>query len=552
MNKKLRKKIITAIAYTSICVLGASALFVCTAESLKEPIAALLDGQASLTTIFSQDDNGALSSKRTSKNVSLNKNAEKSSQAEEEVGYTEGLSYNYVEVEDENGRVIDKYYVLRSIGKSKSENIVIPEEVNHIPVREIHPFAFENNSKIKSVVIPETVEVIGKDAFKWCSSLESVSLPKKLGVRTDSMNNPLEGVIEDGAFSYCIALKSITIPSNVKKISDNTFYMCYALENVNLHNQITEIGREAFARCLSLSNIMIPSKVSMISDGAFYYCQGLENIELSTNITRIGKRAFAGCSSLTEVELPNTTTVVDKYAFAYCDGLKTVVIPEKISSIADNVFAACKSLTKFEVSKKNLSFEEIDGNLYTEDKKTLVQYAIGKTEKQFTVPAYVERIADAAFSLDDSLESVTFEDGVKYIDDNAFYGCENLASVTLSNTILQIGESAFRNCYALEMLVLPIPPAPEVLDIPSVEPSVEMDIYNYAFRWCHNLEKVYVKGDYKAWKLKVNLGLLTEMDNVDVYYYSAVEPTEEGNYWHYVEGVATDWAAETNEGTENA
>ncbi|MBE5739776.1 MAG: leucine-rich repeat domain-containing protein [Clostridiales bacterium] len=540
MNKKLRKKIITAIAYTSVCLLGASALFVCTAESLKEPITALLDGQASLTTIFSQEGNDLLSSKRTSKNVSQNKNAEKSSETEKEAGYTEGLNYNYVEVEDENGRVIDKYYVLRSIGKSESEDIVIPEEVNHIPVREIHPFAFMNNSKIKSVVIPKTVEVIGKDAFKWCANLESVSIPKTMGVRVDEKGKPLDGVIDEGAFSHCLALKSITIPTNVKKIHDNTFYMCYALEDVNLHNQIEEIGKEAFARCLNLPSIMIPSKVSMISDGAFYYCQGLKSIELSTHITRIGKRAFAGCSSLTEVELPNTTTVVDKYAFAYCDGLEKVVIPEKISSIADNVFAACTSLKNFEVSKKNLSFEEIDGNLYTEDKKTLVQYAIGKEEKEFTVPSYVECIADAAFGLDDSLESVTFENGVKYIGDNAFYGCENFANVTLCNTILQIGENAFRNCYALEMLVLPIPRAAEILEVP-VEPSVEMDIFNYAFRWCHNLEKVYVKGDYKAWKLKVNLGLLTKMEDVDVYYYSDVEPTEEGNYWHYVDGVATAW-----------
>jgi len=30
-------------------------------------------------------------------------------------------------------------------------------------------------------------------------------------------------------------------------------------------------------------------------------------------------------------------------------------------------------------------------------------------------------------------------------------------------------------------------------------------------------------------------------DNRPVYWYRETQPTEEGNYWHYVDGVATKW-----------
>jgi hypothetical protein len=35
-----------------------------------------------------------------------------------------------------------------------------------------------------------------------------------------------------------------------------------------------------------------------------------------------------------------------------------------------------------------------------------------------------------------------------------------------------------------------------------------------------------------------------ELENAPRYYYSETEPTEPGNYWHYVDGVPTPWETE--------
>ena len=57
----------------------------------------------------------------------------------------------------------------------------------------------ENLTKIKSLVVEEGVTSVGQNAFKSCSTLESVELPKSLTT------------IVSGAFVNCTGLKTMTL-----------------------------------------------------------------------------------------------------------------------------------------------------------------------------------------------------------------------------------------------------------------------------------------------------------------------------------------------------
>ena len=62
----------------------------------------------------------------------------------------------------------------------KSPNVVIPSEIEGILVTEIKSFAsYMNPTKITSVVIPDTVKKIGKEAFKGCASKIQFAVPKR-------------------------------------------------------------------------------------------------------------------------------------------------------------------------------------------------------------------------------------------------------------------------------------------------------------------------------------------------------------------------------------
>ena len=80
------------------------------------------------------------------------------------------------------------------------------------------------------------------------------------------------------------------------------------------------------------------------------------------------------------------------------------------------------------------------------------------------------------------------------------------------------------------------------------------------FNWFYiypNLKTFYFEGTEEEYKVvkkdtkanKQGLGLTNNSQegidewaaNLTVYFYSETEPTEEGNYWHYVNGVPVAW-----------
>lgn len=115
---------------------------------------------------------------------------------------------------------------------------------------------------------------------------------------------------------------------------------------------------------------------------------------------------------------------------------------------------------------------------------------------------------------------------VKEIYYAAFRNCAQLKSITLSEGITDIGKQAFEFCDALEEIVLP---------------SSLHRIYIAAFKGCTALERVWYCGGETSWD-KVFIGVSNDaIQNAEIFFYSETEPVDEGNYWHYVNGVPVSW-----------
>ena len=74
-----------------------------------------------------------------------------------------------------------------------------------------------------------------------------------------------------------------------------------------------------------------------------------------------------------------------------------------------------------------------------------------------------------------------------------------------------------------------------------VIPDSVTSIGSYAFRSCSRLTSVYYKGTASEWSAISIDWYNSPLKNATRYYYSETEPTEEGNYWHYVDGKVTVW-----------
>ena len=113
-------------------------------------------------------------------------------------------------------------------------------------------------------------------------------------------------------------LTSITIPNSVTVIGPNAFQFCNNLTTVTLGNSVETIAGTAFMGCGKLTSIAIPSSVTTIGDNAFNGCSSLASVTFSASsqLDTIGQRAFYGISaSLTAITIPDSVTTIAMEAF---------------------------------------------------------------------------------------------------------------------------------------------------------------------------------------------------------------------------------------------
>ena len=101
------------------------------------------------------------------------------------------------------------------------------------------------------------------------------------------------------------------------------------------------------------------------------------------------------------------------------------------------------------------AIEDEYGVKYSRDGKKLLKASSSFCEKEYVVREGTEVICDEAFSLCDSLQSVTIPNSVKSIGDGAFYLCKSLQSITIPNSVTSIGDVAFSWCESLQSVTIP-------------------------------------------------------------------------------------------------
>ena len=186
--------------------------------------------------------------------------------------------------------------------------------------------------------------------------------------------------------------------------------------------------------------------VTAIGGSAFYDCDNLTGVVIPDSVTSINNYAFAYCDNLASVVIPNSVTTIGDEAFYHCGNLMSVTIPDSVTSIGGRAFASCSNLAEFVVSENNTAYQSIDGNLYSKDGKTLVQYISQKPNAAFVVPNSVTVIGNYAFYECDNLTGVVIGDSVTSIGNHAFAYCDNLTSVIIGNGVTSIGYEAFYDC----------------------------------------------------------------------------------------------------------
>ena len=191
---------------------------------------------------------------------------------------------------------------------------------------------------LKKVTLKNGVRSIGEDAFRDCSSLESVIFE----------NTVLEK-ISDGAFWGCSALSSIALPDSVTEIERNAFFET-GLRNIQLPEKLTLIGGGAFCNCKNLKQVQLPPQLKELGEGAFFNCENLTQIQLPAQLNKLGTDAFRNCTSLDKIDIPAGLTQIEPDTFCNT-GLTSVTLHEGLTKIEDWAFHDCLKLKKIRIPK---------------------------------------------------------------------------------------------------------------------------------------------------------------------------------------------------------
>lgn len=347
----------------------------------------------------------------------------------------------------------------------KITSVIIKEGVTSVG-----DWSFSMCDNLVEVVLSETVESIGKNAF-YLSGLTSVAIP--------------DGVTSIGwcAFGGCTNLMSVSISNSVMSIRGDAFSQT-GLRNVTIPKNVMDIGSGAFSHCDNLTYIQvakenlsysndqngvlfnkdktllicvpggydglgytIPASVESIDEGAFYEI-GITNIEIPGNVKSIGDYAFYG-TDLTSTTISEGVESIGNRAFGNT-GLTSVVIPASVKVITDSAFEDCEDLKHIWVEEDNESFcSDEYGGLYLKDKTAFICLPCGYLGS-YIISKGATWSFSGAFRNCSKLTSVVFPDGMRYINADTFENCSSLSSVFIPTSVTDIGANAFSECNSLE------------------------------------------------------------------------------------------------------
>lgn len=329
--------------------------------------------------------------------------------------------------------------------------------------------AFQNNTHLRTVNIPSSVQNLGEDAFRG-SSVTTITFD----------GTPSLTTISKYAFYGCSRLKNFTFPSSLTSIGNYAFQGCTSLTDAVLPDGLTTLGAGAFKGCTSLSMYSY-GNISTIPESAYEGCTGIGYLGLGGDVTTINANAFKNCTGITQIDFGSNIASIDATAFEGCTALNSVKAPWPTPlTIDEQTFPNCENATlkvpagtiaAYQAAPGWRNFGTItDGVIHFADAtvKTLLTTSYigidsngdGEVSEAEAAAATAEQIQDA-FRQDatraatiTSFDEFQYFTGLTEISNSTFRFCTALKSITLPTTITSIDNFAFDGCAALENIVL--------------------------------------------------------------------------------------------------
>lgn len=216
---------------------------------------------------------------------------------------------------------------------------------------------FAGCTSLESVNIPQGVETLPWRIFEGCTSLKTIRIPKQIKTIEDCAF--AECTELENVFFECMDTEDDSA-EGIRRIGMNAFRNCTSLDTIDLPESLNYIGNQAFRGCTKLEALRIPKSIKAIYPLAFADCTGLKEVsfEGDTELYRGSNPYKYENNSATFFNCPNLMTVTynklqkNYWAFpAYIQSQEPVFIENgkcrycggEFKGVFNKVCAVCKA-----------------------------------------------------------------------------------------------------------------------------------------------------------------------------------------------------------------
>lgn len=336
---------------------------------------------------------------------------------------------------------------------SRKEERALPDRRMGLPVSAVEANAFQGDSRLRVLTVPDSIQQIGSMAFNQCPALEQVRLEE--GVRR----------IDDYAFAECGELNTVYLPDSLEYFAANAFEgTSPQLTLWGHHGSVAERGLQgtdinfavreeyqiektadgvAISACgdtravLAVPSVIDGEWVTAFSEG-MAVSDATEEIVLPDHLLRLDAGILSGKENIKKVTLGSQTRILGDGALKDAN-VEQLVIPGYLEEIGD------EALLRTRLS-------------------------------EIAFPQGLKRIGRKAFA-ETAFDSIVLPDGVEDIGKQAFAACVKLKEMHLPEGIADLKEGLFENCVRLEQVYIP---------------GTATAIQEYAFRGCRSMETLLI------------------------------------------------------------
>lgn len=358
-----------------------------------------------------------------------------------------------------------------------SSELIIEEGVHTISA-----YAFANNTTLKSITLPKSLQKIDTYAFYNATGLKTVNLPgdgelttignyafSKSGITAITVPGTVT-TMGTNVFEKCADLKSATV--NTTYMSTYMFSECTSLTTVSLMDGLTFKGH-TFYKCSSLKSFTFPKNVQAFGSHEFAE-SGLESIDVPAGLplqlvssdSAASANMFVDCANLKTAKMDDSYTIIPYKMFAN-SGLTKFTIPKNCVHVGTNAFNSCDDLAELifpaEITSIQLTMGTFSYGAFTTIDLSHVtnltfidgyQFAYCPNLKTVKLPDCITSLPQFLFRDCPSLETVQVKN-VSVVNESVFEGCSSLTSFTLTANATTIGKNAFAKCTSLTHIDIP-------------------------------------------------------------------------------------------------